>query len=77
MIGGDLVDKSVAVRLMKDVIPKDILLTNDEVTKVEAEKNTVHTASGQDYTYDHLIITTGVKLNWNAIEGATEALDDP
>lgn len=40
------------------------------VEKIEAEQNTLHLANGTTVKYDFLVITTGPKLNFAAIEGA-------
>ncbi|MFZ5466560.1 MAG: NAD(P)/FAD-dependent oxidoreductase [Pseudomonadota bacterium] len=40
------------------------------VNKIDADQNTLHLDNGNTVKYDYLIITTGPKLNFAAIEGA-------
>ena len=39
------------------------------VNKIDADQNTLHLDNGNTVKYDYLIITTGPKLNFGAIEG--------
>ncbi|MFP4560624.1 MAG: NAD(P)/FAD-dependent oxidoreductase [Thiohalorhabdus sp.] len=39
------------------------------VTRIEAPENRLHLADGETVDYDYLVITTGPKLNFEAIEG--------
>jgi len=49
---------------------KGIDFIHATVTKLEPGANTLHLSDGQTVSYDYLIITTGPKLNFAAIEGA-------
>ncbi|MEW6766371.1 MAG: FAD/NAD(P)-binding oxidoreductase [Pseudomonadota bacterium] len=40
------------------------------VNKIDADNNTLHLDNGETVNYDYLVITTGPKLNFPAIEGA-------
>lgn len=77
MVAGNIYDIKDTVRLTRDLIPKNIPITELEVTKVDPENNTIYTEDGDKYTYDYLIIASGNVLNYEAIKGAVEALEDP
>jgi len=77
MIGGDIADHHVAVRENKEVLPKNIPLTAAYVVKIEPEKNLLHTDKGQTFSYDHLLLLTGIQLDWDKIKGAKDAVEDP
>lgn len=48
------------------------------VTEIDPVKRNVHTANGQDFQYDRLIVSPGIDFRWGAIEGydrdATEVM---
>ncbi|MGK0673043.1 MAG: FAD-dependent oxidoreductase [Halothiobacillaceae bacterium] len=49
---------------------KGIDFIASSVNKIDAEQNTLHLDNGNTLKYDYLIIATGPKLNFAAIEGA-------
>jgi sulfide:quinone oxidoreductase len=49
---------------------KGIDFIASSVSKIDADQNTLHLDNGNTVKYDYLIITTGPKLNFAAIEGA-------
>ena len=51
-------------------------MIKDTVTKVDAKKKTVTTASGTVVPYDKLILAPGIGLNFGAIEGLEKASRD-
>lgn len=76
-IGGGLANPTVATRPQSEVLSKDIAVTFQAITKVDPSKNMIYTDKGEEHSYDHLIIATGIQLNWAHIKGAKEAVDDP
>jgi sulfide:quinone oxidoreductase len=54
---------------MKDVLPK-VHLTAKHVVKIEADKKEIHTNDGETFTYDQLIVASGLTYNWEKIKGA-------
>lgn len=40
------------------------------------EENRIILEGNEQYSYDYLIISTGIAPDWNSIKGAKEALDD-
>lgn len=61
---------------MEETLPKNVSLSKDKIKVVHPENNTVLCENGAEYTYDELILATGLQLNYNKIEGLKEALDD-
>ena len=43
---------------------------------VMPEENRIILEGNEQYSYDYLIISTGIAPDWNSIKGAKEALDD-
>lgn len=50
-----------------------VRMVKDRVTKVDPQKKTVTTASGNTVSYDKLILAPGIGLNMGAIEGLAQA----
>jgi len=51
MLGADLCSPELTYRNMTDVLPHDVYYTKQNIAKIEADKNTLHTVGGQTYTY--------------------------
>jgi NADH dehydrogenase FAD-containing subunit len=54
---------------MKDILPK-VHHTTKNVAKIEADKKMIHTDDGETFTYNHLIVTSGLTYHWDKIKGA-------
>lgn len=48
---------------------QQIPLTEEKVLKVNPQLNQLVTEDGQLYTYDHLVIATGVESRYETIKG--------
>lgn len=53
-----------------------VTMVKDSVTKVDPDKKTVTTASGQTLPYDKLILAPGIGMDFDAIEGLAQANAD-
>merc|ERR1711937_782125 len=54
---------------MEKTDPAEVNLVRDAVTLIKAEDNTLETKSGQEHSYDNLIVATGLQLQYNKVEG--------
>ena len=77
MIGGDLCDSSKVIYQNSKLLNKEINWTQENVRLIKPEQNLIITLSGEEFTYEQLIMASGVKLDWDKIKGAREALEDP
>lgn len=77
MVGGGLAKAESTVKLNSEIFNPKINFTNNKVQKVIPEKNTILTDDGKEYTYDQLVVATGINPDFSAIKGLKEALDDP
>lgn len=59
---------------MADVIPKGVRWLAQAVASFQPDENQLTLADGSVLTYSQLVVCPGLKLNWGAIEGLTEAL---
>ncbi len=55
-------------------IPNGVQWLQEDITAFHPDNNQVETASGQRLDYDYLVITTGLQLNFDAIEGMSPEL---
>jgi len=56
------------------VMPAGVKWIRGAAKTYQPEKNTVSLASGDALTYDYLVVCTGVKLDWDKVEGLGDAL---
>jgi sulfide:quinone oxidoreductase len=49
---------------MEEVAPKDVAFARDRLKIVKPEENKVVCESGQEYTYDELVLGTGLRLQY-------------
>jgi len=76
MVGGGLGSPDKYITLEEKMIPGNIPWTDLEVTRIDPENNSIELEDGKRYTYDQLIVATGIQANWEAIKGLKEALED-
>jgi sulfide:quinone oxidoreductase len=62
---------------MASVIPAGVEWVQDAVTAFDPENNAVETKSSGKLTYDYLVVSPGLVMNLDGIEGLREALDSP
>lgn len=74
LVGAGVVRKETTVRKMADLLPREADWIRDRVTAVDPEAQTVETANGEKIGYDWLIVTPGLKLNWEKIEGLSREI---
>lgn len=55
----------------EDYIPKGVNWIKDSVAAIDPVAQTVSTAAGQTVAYDFLVLTPGLQLNWDKVEGIT------
>lgn len=70
----DLVEPQDLIRPTRDQFLDNINLIFDEATKIDSEKNKVHTKAHGEISYDYLVVATGAKLVYEEPEGAKEAV---
>lgn len=55
-------------------MPSDVTWIRDAVTEFDPDNNRLYTGSGQAVEYDYLLVATGLKLDFDAIEGMDTSL---
>lgn len=74
MVGGGAFSAQFTQRKEKDLIPDRAIWIQSAVTQFHPESNKILTDDGQEIGYDILIVCPGIALDWQAIDGLSEAL---
>ena len=76
-IAGGTARASEAVRPQADVMPDGVEWIPDAVNAVDPQNRRVHLASGDTVRYDQLILSPGIRNDWDAVPGLDEAMNSP
>lgn len=74
LVGAGTFDVNKTIKSQKDFIPKGAQWVKDAVTTLDPENNAVTCQSGQNYTYDVMVLCPGIQLDWDKIKGLKETL---
>ena len=74
LVGAGVFDKKVTERSEASVMPKRAKWIRDAVSEFHPDENTIVTRSGQKITYDWLVVTAGIQINWDNIKGLKESI---
>ncbi|MET0303540.1 MAG: FAD-dependent oxidoreductase [Microbacteriaceae bacterium] len=76
-VAGGTARASVTVRPQRDVTPKGVRWVQDAVASIDPDADAVVLAGGGTITYDHVIVSPGIRLDWDRIPGLVDALETP
>jgi len=71
LVGGGIWEKSELVYHRDDYVPSGVTLVEGSVTAFDPDNNKVVVDGNKEISYDHMIVATGVMLNYAAIKGLT------
>ena len=74
MVGGGVFKPEVTVRTMASVIPKGVKWIKSAVKTFQPEANEVTLDNGATVRYEALVVAPGIRLDWDQIDGLSEAL---
>lgn len=77
LVGGGLKTKEELRRRLPDLVDPQIKFYNEGVGAFTPEDNSITLGSGSKLVYDHLVVASGVKVDFNSVKGLPEALADP
>ena len=69
LVGGGVFAKEETERNEADYIPRGATWIKDAVDTFDPENNAIKTSSGDELTYDALVVTAGIQINWGGIKG--------
>jgi sulfide:quinone oxidoreductase len=74
LVGGGIFDRALTERPMASVMPEGVKWQKSAVAGFEPERNCVVLEDGERIAYRTLVVSPGIKLNWQGIEGLSETL---
>ena len=74
MVGGGVFDASDMAKTMGSLIPRGIKWIKSAVVAFELKNNAAIFDGCKVVTYDRLVVSPGLKLDWGAIEGLGKTL---
>lgn len=77
LVGAGVFDKEISERPMAEFIPEGVTWIQDAATAFDPEANTVSTAKGETVAYNYLVVAPGLQLDWDAVPGLAESIEDP
>ncbi|TCM85815.1 NAD(P)/FAD-dependent oxidoreductase [Rhodovulum steppense] len=69
LIAAGLKPANYAVSSTAEWLPKGVEWIEEAAAEIDPEANRIVTAGGKTVAYDFLILATGLKLDWDAVEG--------
>ncbi|KAN0059765.1 hypothetical protein ACQY0O_008339 [Thecaphora frezii] len=77
LVGGGLKDKEQLRRPLKSLLDPKLKHYSHKVDAFSPSENIVTLANGDKLSYDQLVVVPGISINFDAIKGLPEALQDP
>ena len=69
LIASGVYDKDEVYKKQSDCIPSGTKWVKDSVVAVDPNNRLVYTSKNGSVGYDFLVLTPGLQLNWNGVEG--------
>lgn len=74
LVAAGVQPKEYTISNNADYLPKNVKWIQDRVAEFDPDGNSITTAKGEKVTYDYLFVTTGLILDYAAIDGMDESL---
>lgn len=74
LVGGGIKPASYVISSTAEYVPAGVDLVTERVAEFDPEGNRVITESGRAFSYDFLVVATGLQLEYSQIEGMEEGL---
>jgi len=76
LVGGGMKTLSQSHKLTKSVLPKNVNWIQDKVKSFNPKDNSVTISNGDMINYNYMLVSIGLELNYDQINGLREALDE-
>ncbi|KAJ7063264.1 FAD/NAD-P-binding domain-containing protein [Mycena amicta] len=76
LVGAGLKKKTEFARPLPSLIPSHLTLISDKVKAFLPESSSVATVDGRTIAYESLVVAAGLQVNWGAIQGLPQALQN-
>lgn len=77
LVGAGVFDREISERPMAEFIPEGATWIQEAAVTFQPDDNTVVTDEDTTVSYDYLVVAPGLQLDWEALPGLAEAIDDP
>lgn len=77
LVGGGVFPKSISERNQADFIPAGVTWVKEYVTAFDPDQNQVALGNGETLSYDYLVVTAGIQIDWDKIPGLKESVGKP
>lgn len=77
LVGGGRAPQKESVRDQASVMPRGVAWIRDAANHIDPEAQVVTTAAGAEISYDYLVVSPGIQLDWDKIPGMAEAVESP
>jgi sulfide:quinone oxidoreductase len=74
LVGAGVFDRKVIERDEKDLIPENVQWIKEYTTRFLPDKNTVVLKSGEEITYEYLVLCPGIQIDWYKIKDLEESI---
>lgn len=74
LVGGGAAKKEESERDLASLIPAGVDLIGDAVTEFRPNQNTLLTKQGTIVSYDYLVETAGLQIDWDGVKGLKDAV---
>lgn len=75
LVGGGTYEMEESRRDTATLIPPEVTWVKDKATQFDPDKNIVKTAESGEFTYDYLVVATGLVYDYSLIDGLPEAFE--
>ncbi|MCG8328476.1 MAG: NAD(P)/FAD-dependent oxidoreductase [Chitinophagales bacterium] len=77
LVGAGVFPKEVSERSEADYIPAGAEWLKEAVASFDPDNNSLTLANGDTHTYDVLVVTAGIQINWDQIPGLKDSVGKP
>lgn len=74
LVGAGVFPREISERNEAEFIPPGVTWIKDYVDTFQPEQNAVTLRSGEQHTYDYLVVAPGIQIDWDKIPGLKEGL---
>lgn len=74
LVGAGAYSQQATKKRTADYIPSGVAWIKDRVATISGAHSKVTLESGEDVTYDYLVVAPGIQIDWHKVKGLPEAL---
>ncbi len=75
LVGGGAADRSESARPQAEVMPQGVAWIKDAATQIHPDERRLTLASEAEVSYDYLVVSPGLQLDWDRIPGMADAIE--